>query len=340
MIPSVLVIGAGLAGCVAAMRLSEAGVRVVMVEKAPDIGGKVRGYGCKATDRCNNCGLCLVGDLWRNTLKNPLVEIITSSVVVDLLGEAGDYTAAVSTPSGLRRVGGISAVVVSTGFDGPSAGMNSHLHMEKGKGILSGSEIESLIRGRSRKGIFPERPGSAAFIQCVGSRDIKERSFYCSRVCCAYSTRAARVIKQYYPECGITFFYMELQAVSNSDIFEDLTRIGVRFVKCRPVRVTGERRVVIEYDDPANGMTRESFDMVILSEGIRPSADNSWMSAAYGLEQDRFGFLHGMEGPENGVYAAGCARRPLTIEETCADAETAAGALLTRWAATHMTEGI
>jgi heterodisulfide reductase subunit A len=330
---SVLVIGAGFAGCVAAMRLSQAGARVVMVEKTPNIGGRVRGYGCKATDKCNNCGLCLVGDLWRKTQKNPLVEIITSSVVADLLGEAGDYTAAISTPDGLRRVGGISSVVVCTGFEGLSTGMSAHLHIEKGKNILSGSELESLIRGRSQKGIFPERPGSAAFIQCVGSRDIKERSFYCSRVCCAYSTRAARVIKRYYPECGITFFYMELQSASNSDVFEDLTKIGIRFVKCRPVRIMGERPVVIEYDDPASGMTRESFDMVILSEGVHPSADNSWMSAAYGLEQDRFGFLHGVEGCENGIYAAGCARRPLTIEETYADAEMAAGAVLTRWPA-------
>ncbi|MDR3354859.1 MAG: NAD(P)-binding protein [Synergistaceae bacterium] len=329
---SVLVIGAGLAGCVAAARLSEAGTRVVMVEKTPDIGGKVRGYGCKATDKCNNCGLCLACGLWNNIRKNRLVEVITSAEVVDLLGEAGEYTAVVRTSGGLRRIGDISSVIVSAGFDASNAGKSAHLHIEKTKGVLLGSEMEALIRGRSKKGIFPERPGSVAFIQCFGSRDAKERSFYCSRVCCAYSTRAARVIKQHYPACEITFFYMELQSAANSDIFEELTKIGVRFVKCRPVRITGERPVAVEYDDLAKGMTRENFDMVILSEGIRPSWDNSWMSAAYGLEQDEFGFLHKTEGCENGVYAAGCARRPLTIEETCADAETAADAILTRWA--------
>jgi heterodisulfide reductase subunit A len=330
---SVLVIGAGLAGCVAAARLSEAGTRVVMVEKTPDIGGRVRGYGCKATDRCNNCGLCLVGGLWKDARNNPLVEIITSSTVVDLLGEAGDYTAAVSTPDGLRHIGGISSVVVSTGFEWLSTGMSAHLHIENSESVISGSELEALIRGRSKKGIFPERPGSIAFIQCFGSRDTKERAFYCSRVCCAYSTRAARVIRQHYPECGVAFFYMELQSASNSDVFEELTKIGVRFVKCRPVRVTGARPAVIEYDDPAGGMTKESFDVVILSEGVHPSEDNSWMSAAYGLEQDGLGFLHSAGGCENGVYAAGCVRRPFTIEETCADAETAADAILTRDAA-------
>ena len=50
-IQMVVIIGAGLAGCTAAQTLSGAGFKVIILEKEAQIGGKVRDYGCKATDR-------------------------------------------------------------------------------------------------------------------------------------------------------------------------------------------------------------------------------------------------------------------------------------------------
>ena len=325
----ILVVGGGLAGCTAASRMAEGGVEVVIAEHEPVIGGRVRGYGCKADAKCNQCGVCLTSGLWNGILENPSIETLVSSRVTDLRGRKGDYTAELETlgaPYGRRYVTGISSVLVTTGFESASAARSAHLRIDGAEGIVTGSELESTMRGRGKGGVFADAPGSVAFIQCFGSRDKHERANYCSRVCCAYSTRMARVIRHYYPDCGIAFFYMELQSAANADIFAEMRALGADFVRCRPSRLIGGRPAGVEYDDPARGRLRRNFDMVVLSEGIHPARDNWRTAEIYGMEQDENGFLKTRG--ESGVYVAGTARRPMTITETRHDAIRAADAIM------------
>lgn len=306
--------------------MAESGAEVVIAEREPVIGGHVRGYGCKADAKCNQCGVCLTNGLWNGVLKNPSIETLVSSRVVDLRGSRGAYDVALDTLGGRRYVTGISHVLVTTGFDAASAARGAHLRIDGTEGIATGSELEAAMRGRGKNGPFADAPGSVAFIQCFGSRDKHERSNYCSRVCCAYSTRMARVIRHYYPDCGIAFFYMELQAAANSDVFAEMRSLGADFVRCRPSRLVGGRPAAVEYDDPAAGRLRRDFDMVVLSEGIHPARDN-WRSAEiFGLERDENGFLKARG--ESGVRAAGAAKRPMTIAETRHDAISAADAII------------
>ncbi|GHS95736.1 pyridine nucleotide-disulfide oxidoreductase [Synergistales bacterium] len=314
----VLVIGAGVSGCTAAYRIAQDGVRVTLVEKSGTIGGRVRHYGCKATDKCNNCGVCLVGGLWEKVEKNPLIETVLFSEVTDVSGDAGDFSATVKTPSGPRYLSRLDSVVVSTGFESTAASETAHLQVEQGAGILTGSEIEALMLDRGKNAWLKDEPKSVAFIQCFGSRDEKERSNYCSRVCCSYSTRAAKVLRHYYPGCEIAFFYMELQNVAARDYFKELGNDKIEFIKCRPLKIIGGSPAVIRYDDPAEGMKTRSFDLIVLSEGVHPGSDSDWMASIYGLGQDDNGFLRPMEERE-GLYVAGCARAPMKIDESYAD---------------------
>jgi heterodisulfide reductase subunit A-like polyferredoxin len=135
-----------------------------------------------------------------------------------------------------------------------------------------------------------------------------------------------KVIKHYYPDCGVTFFYMELQNTANADVWAELSAMGVRFLKCRPLEISGGIPVVVEYDDPLAGRTAENFDMAVLSEGIHPSRENWKIAEICGLKQDKNGFLRG--GAAAGVYVAGTARRPMTIAESRYDATYSADAIL------------
>ena len=324
---SVLIIGAGLSGCTTAYKLACRGVLVTLVEKSPGIGGRVRAYGCKATDKCLNCGVCLSGGLWDKVSRHPGIRVITDAVVRDIAGVPGDFRATIAHAQGTRYLSGFDSIVVSTGFESQPDGLSSHLHIEGAQGLMTGAQIEELLLSRTRTKLFENAPGRVAFIQCTGSRDQKEGGLYCSRVCCGYSTRAAKVIKSYYPECNITFFYMELQNVENQDYFAGLQSQGMDFIKCRPLRVTGGAPVVVEYDDPKAGIARKEFDLVVLSEGIHAGADNSRMAEVCGLNQDAHGFLRAA-GEGSGVYVSGCARTPLKIDETCADSVAVAGSIL------------
>jgi len=314
----VLIIGGGLSGCTVAYELAVlGGIKVTIVEKNAGIGGKVKNYGCKATEKCNNCGVCLTGGLWEKVEKNLNVDILSHSELVDVTGKEGDFSAIVKTPGGNRYLNGISCIVVATGFE-ESPNFGSHLQIDGKKGIIRGLELEELCKSRKRDAIFEKAPESVAFIQCVGSRDKKEDSMYCSRVCCSYSTRAAKVIKQIYPECLITFFYMEMQAVSGGDYFLGLKEeLGFEFIKCRPLKISGGEPAVVEYEEPESGkLIRREFGMVCLSDGIHPPKDAFKTAELCGLSQDKNGFL---KGGNNGIFVTGCAKQPAKIEETWFD---------------------
>ena len=324
----ILIIGGGLSGCTVASKLAEADTEVFLVEKSPNIGGKVRLYGCKAVDdKCNNCGVCLACGLWEEVLGHQNIHVLTHSVVKDVIGKPGDFTAIIEAPHHVEDIEKLDAIVVSTGFESQPKGMSSHLHIEGMEGLMTGLKLEEQLLERTRTGLFDQAPSSVAFIQCLGSRDEREGGLYCSRVCCSYSTRTAKVLRSYYPECEITFFYMELQNVKNGNYYEELKELGMEFIKCRPLRIIGGKPVAVEYDDPAGGEVLKTFDLVILSEGIHEGADNEALSLACGLGQDGDGFLHSMDS-NPGFYVAGCARAPMKIEEAYGDALATAGKIL------------
>jgi len=323
----VVVIGAGLSGCTVACTLADRGVDVTLIEKTDNIGGRVRSYGCKATNRCQNCGVCLTSRLWDKVSNHNKIRIIYNAGIQDISGKPGNFSITVLSGPEYFYLEGMSAVVLSTGFDSLPGGISAHLHLEhtgEAKWLMTGSQLEKLLLSRTRSILFENVPESIAFIQCVGSRDKNEGGIYCSRVCCSYSTRAAKLIRDYYPECNITFFYMELQSVEMSDHYSNLRSAGVEFIKCRPLKISGGKRGTIEYDDPSEGLMKKAFDIVILSDGIHAGADNSRLAEICGLGLDENGFLKAL-GTGSGIYVTGCAKAPVKIDETYADSLTAAG---------------
>ena len=337
--PKVLIIGAGLAGAAASRELSSQGKQVLLIEETEAIGGKVRGYGCKALESCVNCGLCLTNTLWSDVENNSLIDIRLNTQITDLSGEKGNYTAALKSLGEVSYVEDISDVIVATGFDNISkANYNSFIEIESinkntESSVITGSDIERIMKGRNKSQLFVKSPCKIAFIQCYGSRDIKENAMYCSRVCCAYSSRAAKLIKKYYPDCAITFFYMEMQQVRNGNYFDELKNLGINFIKCRPVKIKDSNPACIVFDNPETGeRTEEIFDLIVLSDGIRSSHNAARIAEICGLGQTENGFLRYVKdihyAQRSGVYVIGCAKGPAKIEETYADSIAVARLIL------------
>jgi len=313
-----LIVGGGLAGCLVARELANNGRQVTIIEKADDIGGKVRQYGCKAAEECSNCGVCLVGDLWDEVGSNDKINVITGAQIKDVLGSKGSYRVVVKTADGVKSLDGISDIVVSTGFEDFSTSFSGNLEIEEKDGLFSGWQLEKMFMERKKDGIFEEKPGSIAFIQCFGSRDAQQKAPYCSRVCCAYSTRMARAFRYFYPDAKITFFYMDLQKVQEGEYFNYLSNEkGIEFIRCRPVKIKGGKPATVEYEQPGEkGLKEREFDVIVLSEGIFSSADNAKMAELCMLGIDKDGFLKYVKDPgKTGIYLAGCAAGPKRIEE-------------------------
>jgi heterodisulfide reductase subunit A len=313
----VLVIGGGLAGCVTARELADKGIETLIVEKSPSIGGKVRHYGCKATERCNQCGLCIVGDLWQQVEKHEKIQILTESQVLDVEGSRGDFSIRLASPDGPQVISGVSDIVVSVGFDTFSLESAASMEYEPDQGIISGNQLERLLAARGRHGVFTRPPASIGFIQCFGSRDIQEKAAYCSRVCCGYSTRAARVLRQYHPDMKISFFYMDLQELEGEARYKQLLEEQFEFIRSRPIRILPGRPNRVLYEKPGSGeLLEQEFDMLVLPEGIHPSEDGQRLAEICRLGFDRNGFLKYAADPRlSGIHVAGCVSGPKKIPE-------------------------
>ncbi len=326
----ILVIGGGLAGCTAALKLAKGGREVTILEKCGKIGGKVRTYGCKATDRCNNCGLCLVGDLWDQVERHQNIHVVTGARLIDVQGSKGSFSITFKNNGGVRFLDEIGDIIVSTGFEEFSAVSSGNLEASANDNIINGRRMEELFSGRTDQAVFAESPGSIAFIQCFGSRDVREKAAYCSRVCCGYSTRMARVLRKIYPQAEIVFFYMDLQRVEAGEYFQCLTGEGIEFVRCRPVKIKPGKPSRLQYEQPGTGFVIEKeFDVMILSEGIHPAKDSERLAELCMLKLDGNGFLkYVKDGEKTGIYLSGCASGPKKIEEVHAEALAVARGIL------------
>ena len=315
-----LVVGGGIAGCSCAQVLAEEGYSVLILEKTGKLGGKVAEMGCKAADSCSNCGVCLSAGLWGKISENGGIETVLDADVMDCSGSSGAFRVTARIGG---RTGGVveyaaRKIVVATGYLDAGVGQGTNVEISGGS-IITGAELEALIRDRN-PGIFAEAPGSVAFLQCYGSRDTTEKAPYCSRVCCAYASRCARLIRKLYPDTNVEMFFMDIQRVGRGCSEKELTDSGITIVRARPEKVRAVNgKTEIQFE--SGGIRRKEYDLVVLSCGIAPGADNEKLAELFGLGYDPYGFLREVRnGDTTGVYVAGCAGGPKRIEEARADA--------------------
>ena len=100
---SAMVIGGGIGGMRAALDLADAGLKVYLVEQTPCLGGRVAQLGfmfpqhdcvlCRGTpDHGYGCTRPSISPAYIQQNQHPNIEILTNTRVVDVEGQAGDFT--------------------------------------------------------------------------------------------------------------------------------------------------------------------------------------------------------------------------------------------------------
>ncbi len=103
---SVLIIGGGVAGMRAAADLAETGLKVFLVESGPTLGGRVAQLGwmfpthdcvlCRGSaDHGYGCTRPAIGPAFPDNNRHPNIEVMTLTQIVDMEGQAGDFTVTV-----------------------------------------------------------------------------------------------------------------------------------------------------------------------------------------------------------------------------------------------------
>lgn len=310
----VLIIGGGLAACTVARDLTYAGIEACIVERNSSIGGKVRNYGCKATGDCLNCGLCSAATLWDCVEKNEKIQKICNATVTDIVRKDGLFLADILS-GGISETHMFSDIVLASGF------RDIYGSTVFQPGVIGGIAMERLLKDRREGELFDSAPSSVALLLCSGSRTIKDQAPWCSRFCCGFSGRTARVIKHVYPECKVDLYYTDYQETHPEYCMEKLREQRINLVKCR-ARCEGSEdgRPVVTWDE-ADGCKSAVYDRVVLINGIVPGENNRAFAELTDLKQNSDGFLEYVKEPEiTGVYLAGTVKGPMGVNETYRDA--------------------
>lgn len=88
-VPAVLVVGAGIAGIEAALRLADAGKRVFLLEQQPSIGGHMARLA--RTFPTLDCSACVLVPKMANVAEHPNITLLTNSDVEDVAGYVGNF---------------------------------------------------------------------------------------------------------------------------------------------------------------------------------------------------------------------------------------------------------
>ena len=236
----------------------------------------------------------------------------------------------------------VAAVILATGFDCYDPGGAADVYgWGELSGVVTSVEFERLLSGTGPTGGRLLRPGDnapvrkIAWLQCVGSRDLKKKADFCSSFCCMASIKEAVLAKKALgPDCRTDIFYMDMRVFGRD--FEQYRRDaeekrGVNFIRARlhsphPGENGG---LLLRWVDDAGTVHEDDYDMLVLAVGARPSAGMAALAGAADVETNAFGFTATREfepahTSRPGVFAAGSANGPKDIAESLIQAGAAA----------------
>lgn len=237
----------------------------------------------------------------------------------------------------------VGAMILNPGGDIYDPTELSYLGYGQFPNVVTSIEFERILsasgpyQGHLMRPSDGKEPRKIAWIQCVGSRNLKIKHDYCSSVCCMYAIKEAVIAKEHSSEqLDATIFLMDMRSYGKDfERYYNRARDehGVRFVRSRIFNVleAGDSGgLTIRYSNQEGQVLNEDFDMVVLSVGFKPSCASTELAAAAGIELDRFGFCKTGElsrgiTSQPGIFASGVFNGPKDIPETVVEASAAAG---------------
>ena len=209
--------------------------------------------------------------------------------------------------------------------------------------VVTAMQLERLISatgptgGKLLRPSDQKKPKVLSFISCVGSRDERHHT-YCSRVCCMYMIKQARLLKEKYPDVEMYMHVMDVRTPGKDfdEYYTQARSMGIHFVRGKVggiEQLPQDRLRVMGYDADLSSSIEVDADLVVLATAIEQPPEAKALAQKMSLSFDGSGFfkelhpkLKPVETAVEGIYLAGCCQGPKDIPDTVAQAKGAAAA--------------
>jgi heterodisulfide reductase subunit A len=236
----------------------------------------------------------------------------------------------------------VGTIILATGFKDFDPVVSPQYGYGEFSDVLTGMEFERLINSGGpttgevslKDGRKPER---IAIVHCVGSRG--DQHEYCSRVCCMYSLKLAHLARDVV-KSEVVEFYRDMRTFGKAyeSFYEHVRDEGVQFIRYDDdIHISQQNgHLKVTATDLFTGQPNEvQVDMVVLSTGLEPQADQQDVAKTFGVSLSPNGFflekhpkLAPIETTTDGVFLAGACQGPKDIPDSVAQGSAAAAAAL------------
>jgi len=334
----IVIIGGGPAGLAAAHSLGTMGRQTVLVEKEDRLGGAPIISGYAKLVPSGEWAKDAIGGMVKRVEDDDTVQVETGATVTSFDGDPGNFSVELSNG---KKVDAEAAILCSgfTHFDSvnkPEWGFGTF------PDVVTTTQVEQMISSGDgvRCPSDGRQPKRVAILLCVGSRDRQIGREWCSKICCTVSSNLAMEIREELPDCHVYIYYMDIRTFGLYETkyyWRSQEEFKVKYIKARIAEVTsdGDKLIVKGEDTLVKRPITIPFDLVVHAIGMDPNVDNANISNTFGIDLEPHGFIdvancYGAMGATSrpGVYVAGAATGPETIDDSIAQGHAAAMAVL------------
>lgn len=324
----ILVVGGGVAGMSASLRLADQGFKVFLAERHSMLGGVAN----LVRRTLNGEDVqSFVKDLIQKTLSHPNIQVIYNAFIVDHSGLPGMFKTGMQVgPQMFYRQISHGITILATGA-----------LPNRPEGYLLGQHA-AVMTQMDTDGLLEDAPAQVSswnnvvMIQCVGSRQPDNPN--CSRICCQTAIKNALRILDIHPEARIFILYRDMRTYGfQEDYYQEARQRGVIFVRyesASPPEVREvQNQVEVAFTDPILGRRMEvTADALLLSTGFISDDESSEdLAAIFKIPRTPDGYyledhikLRPLDFSKPGFFMAGTAHSPRSIRESIAQAEASA----------------
>jgi len=273
---NIMVIGGGMTGLTAAKAAADAGHKVMLVEKEPQLGGWATKFHKVFPKKAPYQDLedTGVAELISEITAHKNITVHLGSRVEKTAGQPGKFEVSVKNGDSSSQFT-VGSIILATGWKPYDAKKLTHLGFGDSPDIITNIQMEEMAcKGKITRPSDGKPIESIAFIQCAGSRD-QDHLPYCSAVCCRVSLKQAMYVREKYPDAKIYIIYKDLRSPAQFEMFYAHVQNdeGIFLTKGEIAAVKSENgKVLIDVEETLLGEDIQiETDMLVLATGMVPT---------------------------------------------------------------------